>query len=269
MLYSDRLVDSHCHLDRLNLDQYDGCLDQALAAAREKGVEALLCVGIDLTHAAQVIQLAEQYSGVYASVGIHPLEKLPAPVDGASLLAYAGHERVVAIGETGLDYYYGADSALAQQALFALQLQTAGQAGLPVIVHSRDASEDTLALIRRHGSREHGGVLHCFCGDWDMARAAMDMNYMISISGMVTFASASALRDVVRKIPLDRLLIETDAPYLAPVPHRGKPNEPAFIAEVAAYIAQLRQISLSQLAQRTTENFFRLFPRAALQHKLL
>ncbi len=256
------LVDSHCHLDRLKLDKYDGKLELALAAARKRGVGKVLCAGVDMEHAEQVIQLAEQFPDVYASIGVHPLEdKSPAP-DIDQLLNYARHGKVIAIGETGLDYYYSPDNKQAQQECFVVQLQAAAQAKLPVIVHTRDAREDTLSLIRAHGDLEQAGVLHCFTESWDMAKAAMDMNFMISISGIVTFGNASALRDVVKQLPLDRMLIETDAPYLAPVPHRGKPNEPAFVAEVAHYIAELKQIPVETLVERTTENFFRLFPKA-------
>ncbi|MDP0587869.1 MAG: TatD family hydrolase [Candidatus Endonucleobacter bathymodioli] len=253
------LIDSHCHLDRLNLAKYDGSLKKAIAAAREVGVEKILCVGTDLKHADQIIELAETYSSIYASIGIHPLECKSDMLEAEELLQYASHLQVVGIGETGLDYYYAKENKIVQQSCFVAQLQVASQAKLPIIVHTRDAKADTLALIRSYACTEAAGVLHCFTESWDMAKAAMDMNFMISISGIVTFANASELRDVVKKIPFDRLLIETDAPYLAPVPHRGKPNEPAFLADVARYVAELKNISLEELAEHTTNNFHRLF----------
>ncbi len=256
------LIDSHCHLDRLQLDKYNGSLDQAIAAANKRGVDKILCVGIDLEHAEQVVGLAEKYPDVYASVGLHPLEKQSRTPEMAELLNYAGHGKVIAIGETGLDYYYSSDNKVLQQERFVLQLQAAATAKLPVIVHTRDAREDTLSLIQSHADLDQAGVLHCFTESWEMAKAAMDMNFMISISGIVTFNNASALREVVKKIPLDRLLIETDAPYLAPVPHRGKPNEPSFVADVAHYIADLKNISVDELAEYTTTNFFKLFKKA-------
>ncbi|WP_062268826.1 TatD family hydrolase [Endozoicomonas arenosclerae] len=257
------LIDSHCHLDRLKLDNYGGDLDKALNAARQAGVERILCVGIDLEHADAVINLADKYQDVYASVGIHPLEKDAAEPDIKTLLDYGSRPRVVAIGESGLDYYYSADNKEVQQERFRTHLQAAAQAKLPIIVHTRDAREDTLGLIREHGDLECAGVLHCFTESWEMARAAMDLNYLISISGIVTFRNASELREVVKKIPLDRLMIETDSPYLAPVPHRGKPNEPSFLPDVARCVAELKGVSVEELVEVTSENFFRLFPKAA------
>ena len=256
------LIDSHCHLDRLKLEPYNGDLGRAIIAAREAGVQRMLCIGIDMDNASKVVSIAEQYDDIYASVGIHPLEKDAPVVSESDLLAFAAHPKVVGIGETGLDYYYSQESASQQQENFVVHLQAAAQSKLPVIVHSRDAREDTLNLLREHSNQEVGGVLHCFTESWEMARAAMDMNFFISISGIVTFRNAGALREVVRKLPLDRLLIETDAPYLAPVPHRGKPNEPKFLPDVARFVAELKGVSEAELVQVTSDNFFRLFPKA-------
>ncbi|MDD7805023.1 MAG: TatD family hydrolase [Endozoicomonas sp. (ex Botrylloides leachii)] len=253
------LVDSHCHLDRLNLEKYNGNLDKAVEAAQVAGVSKMLCVGIDLEHADQIIEMTEQYLDVYGSVGVHPLEDKARTPELDELLRYAAHEKIVAIGETGLDYYYSKENKLSQQQRFALHLQAAGQIKLPVIVHTRDAREDTLAMIRQHANLESAGVLHCFTESWEMAKAAMDMNFMISISGIVTFKNAKAIREVAKKLPIDRLLIETDSPYLAPVPHRGKPNEPAFVADVARFIADLRGISFEELTAITADNFHTLF----------
>jgi len=257
------LVDSHCHLDRLKLDKFDGDLDAVLELARRRGVSKFLCVGISLENVDRVVELAARYDDVVCSVGVHPLDVDSGLADVDKLLELARRPNVVALGETGLDYYYSTETRDVQQQNFVAHLQAAGRAGLPVIVHTRDARADTIELIREHGNLEHAGVLHCFTESWEMARAALDLNYYISLSGIVTFKNAEELRDVARNLPLDRLLVETDSPYLAPVPYRGKPNIPAYVREVAEFIAELRGISYEQLAEITTENFYRLFARAA------
>lgn len=257
------LIDSHCHLDRLDLTAHEGSLDKALDAARARGVGKFLCIGVDAANAPVVKGLAEQYGDVWCSVGIHPLDLSrndPAGLDW--LLTEVNHPRVVAIGETGLDYHYEPESAPLQQESFRYHLEAARQTGKPVIIHTREARADTLALLRE-ADLPNTGVLHCFTEDWDMARAALDMGYYISLSGIVTFRNADALRDVARRIPADRLLVETDSPYLAPVPHRGKSNEPQFVCEVAAALAEVRGESLQQLWENTTANFHRLFPLTA------
>ncbi|WP_444890160.1 TatD family hydrolase [Microbulbifer sp. DLAB2-AA] len=257
------LVDSHCHLDRLKLDKFDGDLDAVLEFARSRGVGKFLCVGISLENADAVVEIASKYEDVVCSVGIHPLDVESGLAGVDELIAMAERPKVVALGETGLDYYYSTDTKETQQQSFIAHLQAAGQVGLPVIVHTRDAREDTIQLIREYGNPQTAGVLHCFTESWEMAKAALDLNYYISLSGIVTFKNAEDLRDVARKLPLDRLLVETDSPYLAPIPYRGKPNVPAYVREVAEFIAELRGISYEQLAEITTENFLRLFPRAA------
>ena len=254
-------VDSHCHLDRLDLAPYNGDINAAIAAATNAGVNGILCVCIDMENFPAVLKLAER-DNIWASVGIHPLEAKSREATAEELLELARHEKVVAIGETGLDYYYADDRKEQMQKRFVTQLQVAAQSRLPVIIHTRDARQDTLDLIRSHASQESAGVLHCFTENWEMAKAAMDMNFYISISGIVTFRNADALRDVAKKVPLDRLLIETDSPYLAPVPHRGKSNEPQFVADVGRYLAELKGISVDELAQATTDNFYRLFGKA-------
>lgn len=256
------LIDSHCHLDRLNLDKYDGQLDAALDAARERGLRGALCVGISLENRQTVVSIAEKYPDVVASVGVHPLDVESGVATVEDLIAWSEHPKVVALGETGLDYYYSEEQQSTQQQSFIVHLQAAAAAQLPVIVHTRSAKEDTLALIAEYGDLESAGVLHCFTEDWDMARRAMDMNYCISISGIVSFRNADALRDVVKQLPLDRLLVETDSPYLAPVPYRGKSNEPAFVREVAQFVADLKNVSYETLIERSAENFLRLFPKA-------
>lgn len=256
------LVDSHCHLDRLKLDKYDGDLTKALESAREVGVGKMLCVGISLENREAVTKLAEDFDDVVASVGVHPLDVESGLASEQQLIEWGKHPKVVALGESGLDYYYSDESKQVQQESFAVHLRAAKQAKLPVIVHTRDARQDTLDLIAEHGCQESAGVLHCFTESWEMAEAAMDMNYYVSISGIVTFKNAEALRDVARKMPLDRLLVETDSPYLAPVPFRGKPNEPAFVREVAKFVADLKGISYEKLCEITGENFHRLFSKA-------
>lgn len=253
------LVDSHCHLDRINLEPYEGELAGAVAAAVERGVERMLCIGIDMDNAPQVIDIAERFPNIYASVGVHPLDISDSLCAEETLLALADHPRVVAIGETGLDYYYSRENADAQRQSFIRHLRVSGLCGKPVIVHTREARDDTLSLINEHGSRDVAGVLHCFTESWEMAEAAIAMGYYISFSGIITFKNAEALREVVRKVPMERLLVETDSPYLAPVPYRGKKNEPKFVVEVAECVAELKGLSLAEVARHTTGNFDRLF----------
>jgi TatD DNase family protein len=256
------LVDSHCHLDRLDLTEHQGSLDAALEAARARGVGHFLCIGVSAQNAAAVKSLAERYNDVDCSVGIHPLDLSPGETPAMDwLLRELDHPKVVAIGETGLDYHYEPEAAELQQASFRLHLQAAAQTGKPVIVHTRGARADTLALLRE-ASLPQAGVLHCFTEDWDMAKAALDLGFYISLSGIVTFRNADALRDVARQVPADRLLVETDSPYLAPIPHRGKPNLPQYVREVAEFLAMVRGESFEQLAEHTTANFKRLFPLA-------
>jgi TatD DNase family protein len=255
----DLLVDSHCHLDRLDFDSCGGSVAAALATARDSGVGRVLCISIDPDNIAAVLAIAKAHDEVSATVGVHPLHVAENPVTAEALHHWAGQPSVVGIGETGLDYFYDQQSIAAQQRSFALHLQVAAEAQLPVIVHTRDARDDTLALIREHGAIEWGGVLHCFTESWDMATRAMDLNYYISISGIVTFRNAAELREVVRKMPLDRLLVETDSPYLAPVPHRGKSNQPAYVLQVAEAVAEIKGLPLQQVVAATTANFDRLF----------
>ncbi|PTU79654.1 hydrolase TatD [Pseudomonas indoloxydans] len=258
------LIDSHCHLDRLDLAAHGGSLDAALDAARAAGVGHFLCIGVSADNAATVKGLAERYADVDCSVGVHPLDLEPGAEPALDwLLGELAHPKVVAIGETGLDYHYEPESAALQQASFRLHLEAARITGKPVIVHTREARADTLALLRE-AALPQAGVLHCFTEDWEMARAALDIGFYISLSGIVTFRNAEALRDVARHVPADRLLVETDSPYLAPVPHRGKPNLPQYVREVAEYLAVLRGVSYEVLAEQTSSNFKRLFPLAGV-----
>jgi TatD DNase family protein len=256
------LVDSHCHLDRLDLAEHSGSLNAALEAARLRGVGHFLCIGVSADNAGAVKTLAEQHDDVDCSVGIHPLDVTPGAAPALDwLLRELDHPKVVAIGETGLDYHYEPEAAELQQASFRLHLQAANITGKPVIVHTRGARADTLSLLRE-AALPQGGVLHCFTEDWEMARAALDLGFYISLSGIVTFRNADALRDVARQVPADRLLVETDSPYLAPIPYRGKPNLPQYVREVAEFLAMLRGESYDEFAAMTTANFARLFPLA-------
>ena len=256
------LTDSHCHLDRLDLSRSNNSLDVALDAATERGVSRFLCVCISEANRQAVLDIAAKRDNIFASTGIHPCDVSETVVSQQALTEWAQHPKVVALGESGLDYFHSKDFVAEQQESFANHLIVGKEQKLPVIVHTREAKEDTLSLIAEHACRESSGVLHCFTEDWDMAKRAMDMNFYISISGIVTFRNAEALRDVVRQTPLDYLLVETDSPYLAPVPYRGKPNMPAYVREVAEYVAELKGISYEALAEKTTDNFLKLFNRA-------
>lgn len=257
------LIDSHCHLDRLDLSAHGGSLDAALEAARARGVGRFLCIGVSAENAAVVTELAARYADVHCAVGIHPLDLQPEAQTSLDWLLQAlDRPKVVAIGETGLDYHYQPETAAAQQASFRVHLQAAAITGKPVVVHTREARADTLGLLRE-SALPQAGVLHCFTEDWEMARAALDLGFYISLSGIVTFRNAQALREVARQVPADRLLVETDSPYLAPIPYRGKPNLPEYVREVAQCLAEVRGVSLEALAEQTTQNFYRLFPLAA------
>ncbi|HEY7773794.1 MAG TPA: TatD family hydrolase [Marinagarivorans sp.] len=257
------LTDSHCHLDRLDLTKSDNRVEVALDQAEARGVSRFLCVCISDENRKAVLDIAAKRDNVFASVGVHPCDVNESVVSEATLTEWATAPKVVALGETGLDYFHSTEHVEQQKQSFANHLIAGKQQKLPVIVHTRNAKEDTLSLIEAHGCREASGVLHCFTEDWDMAKRAIELNYCISISGIVTFKNAESLRDVVRKTPLDHLLVETDAPYLAPVPYRGKPNMPAYVREVAEFVADLKGISYQALAETTTANFLRLFNRAS------
>lgn len=257
------LVDSHCHLDRLDLAACDNSLDKALEQARGCGVGHFLCIGVSLDNARSVSDIAGCYEDVHCSVGVHPLDVQKAGMPARQALLQAAElPKVVALGETGLDYHYHPDSALLQRESFALHLDVAASTGLPIIVHTREARADTLSLLRQ-AALPQAGVLHCFTEDWEMAKAVLDLGFYISFSGIVTFRNAEDLRAVVRRVPADQILVETDSPYLAPVPHRGESNLPQYVREVARCVAEERGCSLGELAEQTTANFYRLFPGAA------
>jgi TatD DNase family protein len=254
------LVDSHCHL---NFEPLISDLALVLQRARDNGVGQMLCVSVNLETFPEILALARTHAGIYASVGVHPNERTAREPDTKELVDLSADPRVLALGETGLDYYRSNSDMSWQQERFRHHIRAARRARKPLIIHMRQASEDTLHIMQEEEAGEAGGVMHCFTEDWNVARRALDLGFYISFSGIVTFANAVALRDVARQIPDDRLLLETDAPYLAPVPHRGKTNEPAFVRDVAANLAEVRRVSLEQLADMTTGNFRRLFkPRA-------
>jgi len=253
------LIDSHCHLDRLDLSKDGGDLNAALERARARGVEHMLCVSIDLEAWPGMAALVEPFEDVSISVGVHPNEREGREPTVDELVALAGNPRVVAIGETGLDYYRSDGDLEWQRERFRTHIRAARACGKPLIVHSREAKEDTLRVLAEEGADAAGGVMHCFAEDWDMAERALGLGFYISFSGIVTFRNAESLRDVARRVPWERLLVETDSPYLAPVPYRGKPNEPALVREVAACIAELRGVSLDEVARITSDNFRRLF----------
>ncbi len=255
------LVDSHCHLDRLAFDQIEGGLAGALAQARAAGVGRFLCVAINLDAYPAMRALVEPFPEIAVSVGVHPTDGDGSVPELAQLVELGRDPRVVAIGETGLDYYYGGEQREHQLAMFRLHVQVARAVNKPLIVHTRDARADTLAVLREEGADQVGGVMHCFTEDWDTAKAALELGFYISLSGIVTFKNAEALREVARQVPADRLLVETDSPYLAPVPKRGRSNQPAYVRYVAEFLAELRGVPFAELARSTTENYFRLFGR--------
>ena len=259
------LIDSHCHLDYLEDPRHGMTVEGVLARAADAGVGHVLTVSVDRSNIPRVLAHAGAYAQVSASVGIHPGACADdRPVEEDELLALAAAPSVVAIGETGLDYHYGQESAECQRLSFGVHLRAAARAGLPVIVHTREAVDDTLRIMADHADPRHGGVMHCFTESLAMARAAIDMNFFVSFSGIITFRNAGSLRDVVRAVPLDRMLVETDAPYLAPVPYRGRSNEPAFVSRVAATVAEIKGLPVEAVVEATANNFCRLFPRASV-----
>lgn len=253
-------VDSHCHLDRLSEHTHAGDIDAALEAARAAHVSQFLAIAVTLDDVPGLAALSRRHQDVAISAGLHPLSSVACEPRVEAIKEAAEQYGAVAIGETGLDYHYqDRVSAEVQRERFKRHLIAATELELPVVVHTREAKADTLALLRAHTDPKVAGVLHCFTEDIDMAREAIRLGFYISLSGIVTFASAASLRSLARALPLDRLLIETDSPYLAPVPHRGKPNEPAWVVEVAECIAAERNVSVDEIAMQTTANFYRLF----------
>ncbi|HEY6095620.1 MAG TPA: TatD family hydrolase [Gallionellaceae bacterium] len=249
-------IDSHCHL---NSPELADNLDQLLLNMRENNVSHALCVSVDLEKLPQILNLAEKHPNIYASVGVHPDYELQTEPEQADIVALAKHPRVVAIGETGLDYYRLKGDLEWQRKRFRNHIRAAIEVAKPLIIHTRSAAEDTLRIMREERADQAGGVMHCFTESLEVAQAAIDLNFYISFSGIVTFKNAVALKEVARQIPLERILIETDSPYLAPVPHRGKVNQPAYVKFVAQEIASLRGISVEEVGLATSSNFNKLF----------
>jgi TatD DNase family protein len=249
-------VDSHCHI---NFPELGSRISDVLESMAENRVTHALCIGVNLPELPGVLQLAADHPNIYASVGVHPdYEDTPEPsID--TLTELSRRDKVVAIGETGLDYFRVSGDLEWQRARFRTHIRAARECGKPLVIHTRSAAEDTLAIMREERAGEAGGVMHCFTESWDVARGALDLGFHISFSGIVTFKNAQEIKDVARRVPLDRMLIETDSPYLAPVPFRGKQNEPAYVRYVAEEIARLRDVSVEEVAAATSTNFFRLF----------
>lgn len=260
-------IDSHCHLD---MQRYDvasaGSVDEIIQRAKNADVQYMLNIGTKLDDVEQLQQLSERYSYIFRTVGIHPLEARDhcakySEHDITRIISdHAPQQVTVGIGEIGLDYHYDKEGISEQQQLFHLQLDLAEQFHLPVSIHSRDAFEDTVAILRAHP--QVTGVMHCFSGDKDFARQVLDLGYYVSFSGVITYKKATDIQEAAQYVPLDRILIETDSPFLAPVPHRGKANEPAFVTFVAQKIAELTEQPLEVIANHSSENFFSLFPKA-------
>ncbi|MFX1672383.1 TatD family hydrolase [Paraburkholderia sp. A2WS-5] len=259
-------VDSHCHI---NFEGLADRLPEVLENMRAQAVTHALCVSVDLETLPSVLDIASRYENVYASVGVHPDHEDVQEPSVADLVELAQHPKVVAIGETGLDYYRLGERTIEdmewQRERFRVHIRAAHATGKPLIVHTRAASDDTLRIMEEERAGEPGGVMHCFTEPWAIAERALVQNFYISLSGIVTFKSATEVQEVARRVPLERLLIETDSPYLAPVPYRGKPNEPAYVSHVGRFIAQQRGLPDAELGAATTQNFFRLFkiPAAA------
>ena len=256
------LVDSHCHLE---FPDFAPEIDAVMARAKDAGVEVCLSIGTKLETFPRVRETAARFDNVWCSVGVHPHEADKEPLTSAApLIALTKDPKVVGIGETGLDYYYDHSVRAAQATNFRAHIDAARQTNLPLIVHTRDAEDDTIAILREEmAAGAFSGVLHCFTGTQALADAALDLDFYISASGIMTFKNAEALRAVLKGVPLDRLLVETDSPYLAPIPHRGKRNEPSFVAYTARALAELKGVAFEELAEATSENFFRLFTKVS------
>ncbi len=258
-----QLVDSHCHI---NFDELNKRLPDVLNNARMNDVAFMLCVSVNLEDFPQVYDLAQANDNVFASVGVHPCYEDVKEPSTAELIELASDPKIIAVGETGLDYFRIEDQDMTwQRDRFVRHINAAKEVDKPLIIHTRAAAEDTMRILKEEGADQCRGVMHCFAEDWEVAKQALDLGFYISFSGIVTFKSATNVQEVARKCPPDRILVETDAPYLAPVPLRGKMNEPAYVRHTAQFVADLRGLELTTLAEQTTDNFFELF-RAAKTH---
>ena len=251
--------DSHCHLDRIDLEDYDNDFDNLMATIEADRVTRMICIGVTLESFDEMYRRIGRYPQVFCTAGVHPDYRDIEEPDIDRLCRLAEHEKVVAIGETGLDYFHQGGDLQWQRNRFVTHIEAARECGLPLVIHTRDARDDTLELLRLHRAQDVGGVLHCFTESWEMARAAIEMNFYISISGIVTFHQAQNVRDMARQIPLERLLIETDAPWLSPAPFRGKPNYPGRVGLVAEKLAEIRGESVDRVASASFDNANRLF----------
>ena len=253
------LVDSHCHIDCLDLAPYNNDIAQFVSEAQKSGLEHMMCISIDLEAYPGMCELVAGFPGISVTVGVHPNVTEGQDPSEEQIVELAGNSRVVGVGETGLDYFRSEGNLDWQRDRFRKHIRAAKRVGKPLIVHTRDAKEDTLAILDEENAGEVGGVLHCFTEDWDMAVRAMDMNFHISFSGIVTFKNAHSVKEVAKKIPDDRYLIETDSPYLAPVPYRGKPNYPMYVRHVAEHVAELRGVGFAKVADISSRNYYALF----------
>ena len=253
------LIDSHCHL---NFPELITRIPEVLQNASDNDIQRMLCIATSWENRSEVLGLAEQYSQILAAIGIHPTTEGGHEATTEELVKAADHPRVIALGETGLDYFRSDGDLTWQHDRFHRHIDAGRQTGLPIIIHTRAAAEDTMNTLREHKAEECGGVMHCFAEDWEIAEQALDIGFYISFSGIVTFKSAKNVQEVAKKVPLDRILVETDAPYLAPTPHRGKTNEPAYTKHTAEFVAELRDMPYEDLRDATTDNFYRLFSKA-------
>ncbi|KMN36060.1 DNAase [Chromobacterium sp. LK1] len=253
-------IDSHCHI---NFPDLAARMPEVLANMQAKQVSHALVIGVSRPKYPQVLELAESHGNLYATVGVHPDDPEAEEYSEDELVALAAHPRVVGIGETGLDYHWCKGDLEWQHQRFRTHIRAAKRVGLPLVIHTRESAEDTIRIMREENAEVCGGVMHCFTETWEVAQAALELGFYISFSGVVTFKNAAQVKDVAQRVPLERMLIETDSPYLAPVPFRGKVNEPAYVRHVAEHIAELRGIELAEVARATSDNFFRLFAKAS------
>ena len=253
------LIDSHCHLDRIDLKPYDNDFNNFMLDAKAKKIEHLLCISIDLATYPKMLNLVENHHNISVTVGVHPNAQGGVNPTLDELITLANNDKVIGIGETGLDYFRSEGDLEWQKQRFRDHIKVAKILNKPLIIHTREAKNDTLKILREENAEEVGGIIHCFTEDWDFAKAAMDLNFYISFSGIVTFNNTDVIKEVAKKMPANRILIETDSPYLAPIPFRGKPNYPLYVQYVAEQLATLRGVSFKEIAESTTNNFYELF----------
>ncbi len=256
------LIDSHCHLDRLDLKPYQNDFSCFMQEVKNHHIEHLLCIAIDLESYPAMLELVQDYAQISVTVGVHPNVHEGQEPNVDELIALGANDKVIAIGETGLDYFRSSGDLSWQHEHFRRHIQAAKVLKKPLIIHTREAKQDTLRILKEEHASEVSGIIHCFTEDWEFAEQALDLGFYISFSGIVTFNSAKAIQEVAKKVPAERFLIETDSPYLAPAPHRGRPNYPTYVRFVAEKIAELRGVSIDTIAQQSTANFYSLFNMA-------